>query len=95
MAILQPWNIVFFIGFVVYVVTRGKFAHQTKFNEKIERRVDASEKILLTSMLVTGLLFPVLYLFTPLFSFANYDLPEWTHWCGLAVMLLALWLWWL
>lgn len=26
MSVLQPWNIVFVIGFVIYVVTRGRFA---------------------------------------------------------------------
>lgn len=94
MSIQQPWNIVFFIGFVAYVVIRGRFAHPTKSNEHIEQRVDASEKILLPAMLATGLLFPVLYLFTPLLSFADYELPEWLHWCGLVTMLAALWLFW-
>ena len=94
MSIQQPWNIVFFIGFVIYVVTRGVFAHATKSNETVERRVGGSERFLLPGMLVTGLLFPMLYLFTPLFSFANYDLPEWAHWCGLATMVAGLWLFW-
>lgn len=94
MAITQPWNIVFLIGFIIYVWTRGYYASRTKDNEIVERRVDASEKIMLGAIMITGLLFPILYLFTPLFSFANYDLPEWAHWCGLVVMIVALWLFW-
>ncbi len=94
MSILQPWNLVFFVGFVIYVGTRGRFAHPTRFNENVERRVDGSEKVLLSAMLVSGLLLPVLYLFTPLLSFANYGLPEWLHWCGLVILLFALWLFW-
>jgi protein-S-isoprenylcysteine O-methyltransferase Ste14 len=35
-----------------------------------------------------------LYLFTPLLDFANYSLPAFVPWCGTAVMLLALWLFW-
>jgi protein-S-isoprenylcysteine O-methyltransferase Ste14 len=93
-SIHQPWNIVFLIGFVIYVVTRGRFARLTRANQNVERRVDTAEKLLLTGMLVTGLLFPVMYLFTPLLSFANYNLPEWVHWCGLVIMLGALWMFW-
>ena len=94
MSILEPWNIVFFVGFVIYVVTRGIFASQAKSNERIDQRVDIFEKTLLPAMLISGLLFPVLYLFTPLLSFANYDLPQWIHWVGLVIILPALWLFW-
>lgn len=94
MSILQPWNIVFTIGFVIYVVIRGRFASRTRGNETIEKRIGLQEKILLPGMLVAGLLFPVLYLFTPLFSFADYVLPEWAHWIGLIVMIFGLWLFW-
>jgi protein-S-isoprenylcysteine O-methyltransferase Ste14 len=94
MSILQPWNLIFAIGFMIYMVTRGRFASRTKFNEKIERRVDTREKILLAAVFVTALLFPVLYLLTPLLSFANYQLPQWVHGCGLVIMIAALWLFW-
>ncbi len=94
MAILQPWNIVFAVGFVVYVITRGWFATLTKGNERTDHRVGLQEKILLPAMLVTGLLFPVIYLLTPLFSFADYELPNWLHSCGLVTMVAGLWLFW-
>ena len=94
MAILQPWNIAFAIGFVVYVATRGVFVSLAKDNESMDRRVGLQEKLLLPAMLVTSLLFPVIYLFTPLFSFANYELPHWVHSCGLLSMIVGLWLFW-
>jgi protein-S-isoprenylcysteine O-methyltransferase Ste14 len=94
MSVLQPWNIVFMIGFAIYVVTRGRFASQAKDNESMERRIGLQEMVLLPAMLITSLLFPVIYLFTPLFSFANYELPDWIHWCGLAIMVAGLWLFW-
>ena len=94
MSVLQPWNIVFVIGFVIYVVTRGRFASQTKDNESMERRIGLQEKALLSAVLITSLLFPAIYLFTPLFSFADYELPGWIHWCGLATMVAGLWLFW-
>ena len=94
MTVLQPWNIVFVVGFVIYVVTRGRFASRTKENESMERRIGLQEMVLLPAMLITSLLFPVIYLFTSLFSFADYVLPDWMHWCGLAFMLSGLWLFW-
>ena len=60
----------------------------------MDRRVGVQEKLLLSAMLVTSLLFPVLYLFTPLFSFANYELPYGVHSCGLLSMIVGLWLFW-
>jgi protein-S-isoprenylcysteine O-methyltransferase Ste14 len=93
-AILQPWNIVFAIGFVVYVATRGRFAARTKNNEALERRVGLQEKILLPFVISTSLLFPMIYLLTPLFSFADYELPVWVHACGAIIMIVGLWLFW-
>lgn len=94
MAISQPWNIAFAIGFVVYVVTRGKFATLAKDNESMDRRAGLQEKVLLSAVLVTSLLFPVIYLFTPWFSFADYELSNWVHACGLVIMVAGLWLFW-
>lgn len=94
MAILQPWNIVFTIGFVVYVATRGRFAARTKGNESMDRRVGLQEKTLLPFVICTSLLFPIIYLFTPLFSFADYELSNAVHACGLVMMIVGLWLFW-
>ncbi|MDA1162474.1 MAG: protein-S-isoprenylcysteine O-methyltransferase [Planctomycetota bacterium] len=94
MAILQPWNLIFTIGFVIYVATRGKFAAGTKGNESMDRRVGLQEKILLPVVISTSLLFPIIYLFTPLFSFADYELPNGAHAYGLVFMIVGLWLFW-
>ncbi len=39
-------------------------------------------------------LLPMLYLFTPWLAFADYRLPAVAPWCGIGVMLVALWLFW-
>jgi len=92
--ISNPWNAVFFIGFIVYLGIRSRFARQTRRNEKVHRQVDGLEKFLLILVISTSTLFPLLYLFTPLLKFADYRPPAFVPWCGLAVMLLALWLFW-
>jgi len=89
---IQPWNVVFLIGFVVYLWTRGVFGQRTKNNKKTVRRVDAVEKILMAIVIPGGLLLPVIYLFTPWLGFADYPLPRFAPWCGVVLMLAALWL---
>ena len=78
----------------MYVVTRGVFASKAKGNDLVDRRVDLQEKVLLVLVVCTSLLLPVLYLFTPLLSFANYVLPNWLHCFGLVFMVSGLWLFW-
>ena len=85
-------NIVFLVGFIVYVTIRGVFERRARINEKIVRRLDAVEKTLLIFVGVGSLLLPVLYLFTPLLAFADYRLPVFAPWLGTALMIAALWL---
>jgi protein-S-isoprenylcysteine O-methyltransferase Ste14 len=94
MNLWQPWNAVFFVGFVVYLGIRSVYARRTKHNEKVHRQVDGLETFLLLLVIPSSTLLPVLYLFTPLLGFADYRLPAFAPWCGTAVMLLALWLFW-
>jgi len=91
---IQRWNLVFLIGFVVYVCIRGVFNQRTKNNEKTVSRVDALEKTLIAIVILGGLLLPVVYLFTPWLAFADYHLPAFAPWCGMVLMVMALWLFW-
>jgi protein-S-isoprenylcysteine O-methyltransferase Ste14 len=90
----EPSNIIFLVGFVAYFLIRVVFARHTRGNEKIVRRVDAWERILLSIIIASSLVLPMLYLFTPWLAFANYRLPAWTPWCGTICLLAALWLFW-
>jgi protein-S-isoprenylcysteine O-methyltransferase Ste14 len=92
--ISNPWNAVFFVGFIAYLSIRSHYARQTRRNEKVHRQVDGLEKFLLILVISTSTLFPLLYLFTPLLAFADYRLPALVPWVGAAVMVFALWLFW-
>jgi protein-S-isoprenylcysteine O-methyltransferase Ste14 len=70
------------------------YARRTRGEEKVHRQVDGLEKSLLVLVISTSTLLPILYLFTPWLSFADYRLPAFAPWCGTAVMLVALWLFW-
>ena len=89
---IQPWNLVFLIGFIVYVCIRGVFRQRTKSNENVVSRADALEKILMAVVIPGGLLLPIIYLFTPWLAFADYHLPAFAPWCGAILMVAALWL---
>jgi protein-S-isoprenylcysteine O-methyltransferase Ste14 len=91
---VQPWNLVFLVGFITYVFIRGVFKQRTKANEKAVRRVDGLEKTLMAIVIPGGLLLPVVYLFTPWLAFADYNLPKFAPPCGTVLMIAALWLFW-
>lgn len=87
---VEPWNVVFLAGFIIYVAIRGRFARGTRDNVKTIRRVDAVEKALLVFVGISSLLLPILYLFTPWLAFGDYHLPAAAPWCGSILMVSAL-----
>jgi protein-S-isoprenylcysteine O-methyltransferase Ste14 len=91
---IKPWNLVFLIGFIAYLVIRGVFEERVKGNEKQVSRAGWHDRSLIFIMLLGGLLLPVIYLFTPWLAFADYRLPAFAPWCGTVVMLVALLLFW-
>ncbi len=88
----QPWNIVFLIGFIIYVGIRHKFSVLTKDNEKTFSRIDTLEKILLFIVLLGNILLPAIYLLSRLLAFADYALPRFVPWIGSVIMVVSLWL---
>lgn len=90
----HPSNIVFLIGFIVYVGIRHVFEQRVKGSETDFRRFGAQEKILISILALGIFVSPALYLFTPVFAFADYRAPKFVMWCGGAVMLTSLWLFW-
>jgi protein-S-isoprenylcysteine O-methyltransferase Ste14 len=90
----RPWSMLFLAGFVTYTAIRAVYARRCKKVPTAHRRVDALEKGLLLLVIPSSLILPLLYLFTPWLRFADYRLPAAAPWCGAAVMLAALWLFW-
>jgi protein-S-isoprenylcysteine O-methyltransferase Ste14 len=87
---LNARTVPFLVGFIAFIAIRGRFAGRTREIVKTVRRVDGTEKILLSLVGVTALLLPVLFLFTPWLKFADDRLPTAAWWCGLVLMLGAL-----
>jgi protein-S-isoprenylcysteine O-methyltransferase Ste14 len=91
---IQAWNLVFLIGVIVYVWIRGVFGARTKRNQKVVSLVDTRDRALLAIVVLGNVILPALYLFTPWLRFADYRLPAFVPWCGVATMVIALWLFW-
>lgn len=94
MKTLQPWNLVYLAGFVVFYWTRHVFINHTKGEKKIVRRMDGQEKALLMGMAPGTLFLPLLHLFTPVLKFADYRLPPVVPWIGAVMMVISLRLFW-
>jgi protein-S-isoprenylcysteine O-methyltransferase Ste14 len=91
---LDPWDLFFLAGFIVFVAIRGVYKARTKRNEKVVRRVDTTEILLLLFLVPGSLLLPMIYLFSPWIAFADYPLPAPVRTGGAALLVFALWLFW-
>jgi len=94
MRIQQPWNLVFLVGFIVYVTIRGVFKTRSKNVETVDDRVDRLEKALLLIVIPGALLLPLIYLFSNWLAFADYRILTFAKWLGTFFMVVALWLFW-
>jgi protein-S-isoprenylcysteine O-methyltransferase Ste14 len=93
-AFMRIWSIIFLVGFVVFCVIRGAFKQRTKGNESVVSRADGVEKALLLLLAPGTLVLPLLYLFTSWLGFADYRLPAPAMYCGVGLMIVALWVFW-
>jgi protein-S-isoprenylcysteine O-methyltransferase Ste14 len=91
---IEPWNLVYLVGLIVYISIRGIFGGRTKRNEKLVSRVDKRDRALIALVFIGSVILPALYLFTPWLSFADYSLPRFVPWLGAILIVLALWLFW-
>ena len=90
----HPSALIFFIGFLGYLCIRGHYARGSKRIAKVHRQIDALETFLLVLVIPGSTLLPLLYLFTPWLSLADYRAPAFVPWLGVALMPPALWLFW-
>jgi protein-S-isoprenylcysteine O-methyltransferase Ste14 len=91
---LNVWDGVFLAGFVAYVAIRGAYQKRADAQPTRHSQRDGLELALLVLVGLGNLLLPLLYLFTPWLDAANYTQPAWLPWCGLPVLVGALWLFW-
>jgi protein-S-isoprenylcysteine O-methyltransferase Ste14 len=91
---IQPWNLIYLVGLIVYIAIRGVFGGRTKSNEKLVSRVDIQDRVLVGVVFLGNIILPLLYIFTPWLGFADDSFPWFVPWCGALLMLFGLWLFW-
>ncbi|MDP6439343.1 MAG: protein-S-isoprenylcysteine O-methyltransferase [Candidatus Brocadiia bacterium] len=82
------------VGFIGGSVIRAIYTRHHRQSRAADDRKTALDMALITFAAVGLLIAPLAYLLTPWLDFANYRLPTWAGWLGVAVFAAALWLLW-
>lgn len=88
------FEIVYWIALVVEMAIRTPINKQRRKEAMSERRVTLQEKILLFLLLLGMFILPLIYSASTWLDFANYSLPSWAGWVGVAVMIGAILVFW-
>jgi protein-S-isoprenylcysteine O-methyltransferase Ste14 len=81
--------LVFFVAGFIIRFPHIKVSRKTKIAKS---QVDLSERVGLILAFLGGMFLPLIYLFSPLFSFADYAVPPVMGWTGAFICLPAIWL---
>lgn len=91
---MSIFEIVYWVALVVEMVIRAPINKQRKKEAMSERRVTLQEKILLFLLLLGMFILPLVYSASTWLDFANYSLPSWAGWVGLAMIVGAIFVFW-
>ncbi len=94
MNVLEGTNPIFLVALVIYVGIRKHFMTRQAFADVTVNAVDSRDRALIAGMGITVILLPVLFLLSPLFGFADYDLPFLGRCVGAGIIAISLWLFW-
>ncbi|MEH1830638.1 MAG: hypothetical protein V7L29_00760 [Nostoc sp.] len=87
-------KVLFMIGLVSCFVIRNPDHKENKKNKITVDHKTAQEKMLLFLVFIGMLILPLIYVVSPLLSIADYELPLWANWLGVAIFVIAVWLFW-
>jgi len=85
---------VYFIALVIEMIIRAPLDKKRKLEKMRERQVTNQEKTLLGLLTLGGLVAPIIYAATNWLDFADYQLPNWASWLGVAFTATALFVFW-
>ena len=91
---MKLFGIAFWVTIVAQIIIRTPINKKRKMEKMSEQHVTGMEKSILGLLFLGGFLLPLLYSTTNWLDFANYTLPTWAGWIGVALITAALYVFW-
>jgi protein-S-isoprenylcysteine O-methyltransferase Ste14 len=83
---MDIFTAIYFVAIVVEIVVRAPISRRQRNEPKSSQRVTKRERILLALLFVAMFFVPLIYAATDWLDFANYSLPAWAGWLGVAIL---------
>jgi protein-S-isoprenylcysteine O-methyltransferase Ste14 len=91
---MSIFEFVYWGAIITEMIIRAPISRKQRKEAKSERRVTTQEKVLLGLLFLAMFFVPLFYSSTTWFDFANYTLPGWAGWVGVALMIFAIFIFW-
>lgn len=90
---MNIFTAIYFLTLVIQIIIRTPFELKRRGEKLKEVRYSKQEQLLLTALALGGVVVPILYAVHWL-DFANYTLPAWASWLGVALTAVSLLIFW-
>jgi protein-S-isoprenylcysteine O-methyltransferase Ste14 len=91
---MSIFEIVYWSAIIIEMTIRAPLNKKRKEEKMSEQRVSNQEKFILFLLLIGMMILPLIYSASSWLDFANYTLPSWAGWLGVALLLGALFVFW-
>jgi protein-S-isoprenylcysteine O-methyltransferase Ste14 len=91
---MDIFTAIYFLALVIQIFIRAPFDRKRREEKLRESRFNSQEKVLLGLLALGGLVAPIIYAATNWLDFANYNVPAWASWLGVALTVLSLFIFW-
>lgn len=91
---MSIFEIIFWFAIIVEMTIRAPINKKRKQEKMSEQNVSTQEKVILFLLLIGMFILPLIYSASSWLGFANYSLPAWAGWLGVALIAGALFVFW-
>ena len=91
---MSIFEIAYWSAIVIEMVIRAPINKKRKQEKMSEQNVSTQEKVILFLLLIGMFILPLIYSASTWLDFANYSLPAWAGWLGVALIAGALFVFW-
>lgn len=91
---MSIFEIIFWFAIIVEMTIRAPINKKRKQEKMSEQNVSLQEKVILFLLLIGMFILPLIYSASSWLDFANYSLPAWAGWLGVAFIAGALFVFW-